>query len=66
VSDEKQPEGEVRRRPALATRNAKVREGTRGDWGVTVWLPTQAEAEAFAEWANGRLRKLEAEAEFAP
>ena len=59
-----QPE-DVVRRPALATRNAKVREGAHGDWGVTVWLPTQAEAEAFARMANDRFRKPKAEAESA-
>ena len=58
---EKQPEGE-RRRPALALRAAKVREGTHGDWGVTTWVRTKAEAEDIAKAINDRLRKLESEA----
>jgi hypothetical protein len=54
-------EGEIRRRPALATGIAKVREGERGDWAVTVWLPTQAEAQEIARTINDRLRKPKAE-----
>jgi hypothetical protein len=56
------PEGEIRRRPALATGIAKVREGERGDWGITVWMPTQAEAQDLARLINDRLRKPTAEA----
>jgi hypothetical protein len=54
-------EGEVRRRPALATGIAKVREGARGDWGITVWMPTQAEAQDLARLINNRLQKQESE-----
>jgi hypothetical protein len=51
-------------RPALATRIAKVREGARGDWGgITIWMPTQAEAQDLARLINDRLRKREAEVE---
>jgi hypothetical protein len=60
VNDIGKPEGEARR-PALATRTGKVREGTHGDWAVTIWLPTQAEAQDFARMANDRFRKPKAE-----
>jgi hypothetical protein len=62
MSDERQPEGVVRRRPRQI-RVAEAREGYHGDWGVTVWLPTQAEAEAFVRMANDRFRKPKAEAD---
>jgi hypothetical protein len=54
-------EGE-RQRPAFATGIAKVREGSRGDWGITVWVRTQAEAQEIARTINDRIRKREAEA----
>jgi hypothetical protein len=56
VTDIERPEGVSRRCPV-----AKVREGTRGDYNVSIWLPTLAEAQAIATMVNERLRQREAE-----
>jgi hypothetical protein len=56
------PEGD--HRPAASRlRLAKVREGTRGDWSVTLWIKTEDEAVEIAQLINDRLRRRpEAEA----
>jgi hypothetical protein len=41
---------------------AQVYAGRSGDYCVSVWFPSNAEAEAFAKWADDRLRKPGAEA----
>jgi hypothetical protein len=42
-------------------RGATVRQGSRGEFSVLVWVRTEGEAEAIAQMINERLgRKLEA------
>jgi hypothetical protein len=54
VSVERQDE---QRRPPRPIRRAQVREGTRGDWACTIWLPSEAEAIAIAELVSRHLRE---------
>jgi hypothetical protein len=46
------------RRPPRPLRKAEVRPGLRGDFGVTAWFQSQAEAEAIAAMVNQRLREI--------
>jgi hypothetical protein len=51
------PPSDAVRRPPIALRTAHIREGNRGDWGVTAWFETEAEAHEIAGMINERLRK---------
>jgi hypothetical protein len=50
ISYDAPPEG---RRPPL--REAKVRQGNRGDWSVAIWVRSEAEAIEVAQLINERL-----------